>query len=218
MQSMNIHAGMTPEETKAKLEAAIAQWTSELAALEGPGGKVDVLADARQAVKAYTDQLRSDLANAGDEAGEGRVSEALESFLSKIESGLSVAEAEAEFRRLQNEQQTNQYAADFEAAMGGGSSGDSPSDAGASVGGGADATTAAVRPTGIALGPTYSAAAAQAAGQMGSGGSPQEKMTTSIYEMAKTLRELGLLSKDQAASNKQVAILYERFLAAMTYG
>jgi len=53
MQSMNIHAGMTPEETKAKLEAAIAQWTSELAALEGPGGKVDVLADARQAVKAY---------------------------------------------------------------------------------------------------------------------------------------------------------------------
>jgi len=36
--------------------------------------------------------------------------------------------------------------------------------------------------------------------------------------MAKTLRELGLLSKDQAASNKQVAILYERFLAAMTYG
>ena len=83
--------------------------------------------------------------------------------------------------------------------------------------GGVTAATAA-RPIGIALGPTYSAAAAQAAGQMGSGGSPQEKMATSIYEMAKTLRELGLLTRQQTASNEQVVTMYERFLAAMTYG
>jgi hypothetical protein len=53
---------------------------------------------------------------------------------------------------------------------------------------------------------------------MGSGGSPQEKMATSIYEMAKTLRELGLLSRKQDVSNQQVVTMYERFLAAMSYG
>jgi hypothetical protein len=53
---------------------------------------------------------------------------------------------------------------------------------------------------------------------MGSGGSPQEKMATSIYEMAKTLRELGLLTRQQTVSNQQVVTMYERFLAAMSYG
>jgi hypothetical protein len=70
----------------------------------------------------------------------------------------------------------------------------------------------------VALGPTYSAAAAQAAGQMGSGGSPQEKIATSIHDMTKTLRELGLLSRKQDVSNQQVVTMYERFLAAFTYG
>jgi TP901 family phage tail tape measure protein len=215
---------------KRNLEHAIAQGKQEgldttqleadLAALGGPQPKVDVLADARQAVKAYTETLRSDLEAATDEAGSGRVSETLESFLSKIESGLSAAEAEAEFERLKTQQQTDQYAADFEAAMGGGGGGD-PAFAGAT-----DEFKQRQQPTGapldistaVALGPTYSAAAAQAAGQMGSGASPQEKIATSIYDMTKTLHELGLLSRKQDVSNQQVVTMYERFLAAFTYG
>jgi hypothetical protein len=212
---------------KRNLEHAIAQGKikgldttqleAELAALGGPQQKVDVLADARQAVKAYTDQLRTDLAEAGDEAGNGRVSEAMESFLTKIESGLSVAEAEAEFERLKTQQQTDQYAADFEAAMGGESTAGPPSSSPA-PGAGAPIPEAVEPSRGIQLGPTYSAAAAQAAGQMGSGGSPQEQIATSIYDMAKTLRELGLLSRKQDVSNQQVVTMYERFLAAFTYG
>jgi hypothetical protein len=191
---------------------------AELAALGGPQQKVDVLADARQAVKAYTDQLRSDLASAGSEAGSGRVSQALDEFLTKIESGLSVEEASAEFERLKTLQQTDQYAADFEAAMEGNAGTAGTSAAATATGTGGVTAATAARPIGIALGPTYSAAAAQAAGQMGSGGSPQEKMATSIYEMAKTLRELGLLTRQQTVSNQQVVTMYERFLAAMTYG
>jgi hypothetical protein len=63
---------------------------------------------------------------------------------------------------------------------------------------------------------TYNAAAAQAAGFMG-GGSPIEKMTTSVYQMAEDLKELGLLSKEQRVSNEHVVTMYERFLAAFTY-
>jgi hypothetical protein len=63
---------------------------------------------------------------------------------------------------------------------------------------------------------TYNAAAAQAAGFMG-GGSPIEKMTTSVYQMAEDLKELGLLSKEQRVSNEYVVTMYERFLAAFTY-
>jgi len=213
---------------KRNLEHAIAQGKQEgldttqleadLAALGGPQQKVDVLADARQAVKAYTDQLRSDLAKAGDEAGEGRVSEALESFLSKIESGLSVAEAEAEFARLKTQQQTDQYAADFEAAMGAESAAGTQGATGSQSSPAGPAGAVAGLQHAVALGPTYSAAAAQAAGQMGSGGSPQEKIATSIHDMTKTLRELGLLSRKQDVSNQQVVTMYERFLAAFTYG
>jgi len=188
------------------------QLENDLAALGGPQQKVDVLADARQAVKAYTDQLRSDLSGAGGAPGDGAVSQALDSFLTKIESGVSVAEAQAEFEAVKAE-----LAAAKQAEATGPAAG-TPAAAGQAGPQAAPAVAAALAPRGIALGPTYSAAAAQAAGQMGGGGSPQEKMATSIHEMAKTLRELGLLSRKQDASNQQVVTMYERFLAAFQYG
>jgi len=192
------------------------QLEADLAALGGPQQKVDVLADARQAVKAYTDQLRSDLANAGTggTAGEGPVSQALDSFLTKLESGLAVGDAQAEFAALKAELAAAKEAKAAETVAAAGAAG------GTAAAGSPSAPTvdATAVPRGIALGPTYSAAAAQAAGQMGSGASPQEKMATSIHEMAKTLRELGLLSRKQTVSNEHVVTMYERFLAAMTYG
>ena len=54
-------------------------------------------------------------------------------------------------------------------------------------------------------------------GQMG-GGSPQERMAKNIYDMYTELKELGLLTRDQKVSNEQVVTMYERFLAAFTYG
>lgn len=192
------------------------QLEADLAALGGPQQKVDVLADARQAVKAYTDQLRSDVANAGTggTAGEGPVSQALDSFLTKLESGLSVADAQAEFDALKAGLAAAKEAKAAETGAAAGAAGGTAA-AGSPSAPAADATAV---PRGIALGPTYSAAAAQAAGQMGSGASPQEKMATSIHEMAKTLHELGLLSRKQTVSNEHVVTMYERFLAAMTYG
>ena len=71
--------------------------------------------------------------------------------------------------------------------------------------------------TGISLGPTFSAAAAQAAGQMGMS-SPEARMEKSIYEMAQELKEMGLMTREQTVTNAQVATMYERFLAAFTYG
>lgn len=72
----------------------------------------------------------------------------------------------------------------------------------------------------VTLGPSYNASALAISGQLGSGagGSPQEKMATSIHDMADELREMGLLAKNQDASNKQVVTMYERFLAAFAYG
>jgi len=63
---------------------------------------------------------------------------------------------------------------------------------------------------------TYNAAAAQAAGFMG-GGSPIEKMTTSVYQMAEDLKKLGVLSRETRVSNEYVVTMYERFLAAFQY-
>lgn len=79
--------------------------------------------------------------------------------------------------------------------------------------------TAAAAPSGITLGPTFSAAAAMAGayGLRAGGGGPQEKMVLSIQEMAQTLRELGLLSKSQTETNAEVARKYERFLSAMMF-
>lgn len=64
---------------------------------------------------------------------------------------------------------------------------------------------------------THSAAALQAMGQMG-GGSPQERMAKNIYDMYTELKELGFLTREQTVSNNQVAMMYERFLAAFNYG
>ncbi len=69
----------------------------------------------------------------------------------------------------------------------------------------------------VSLGPTYSAAAAQAAGQGGSG-SPVEKMATNIADMRKAVIDLGLLSREQAKKNDEVVTMYQRFLAAFSYG
>jgi hypothetical protein len=64
---------------------------------------------------------------------------------------------------------------------------------------------------------TYSAAAAQAAG-FGGGGTPEDKMVESMFSMRKTLEQLGLMTKEQTASNAYVAAMHERFLAAFQYG
>ena len=68
----------------------------------------------------------------------------------------------------------------------------------------------------VAIGPTFSAAAAQAMGQ--TGGGPQEKMATNIYEMKNAVVELGLLSREQAKDTKEAVAMYQRFLAAFQYG
>jgi hypothetical protein len=68
----------------------------------------------------------------------------------------------------------------------------------------------------VAMGPTYSAAAAQAMGQ--TAGGPQEKMAANIYEMKNAVVELGLLTREQAQNSKEAVAMYQRFLAAFQYG
>jgi len=68
----------------------------------------------------------------------------------------------------------------------------------------------------MSIGPTYSAAAAQAAGQLG--GEARKRRWSRRSRDAKTLRELGLLTRDQTATGERVAVMYERYLAAMSFG
>lgn len=70
----------------------------------------------------------------------------------------------------------------------------------------------------VGIGPTFSAAAAQAAGQTGTSGGPQEKALSYFQQMTKDLRELGLLTKTQTATAQETQALYTRFLAAFTHG
>lgn len=190
----------------AELQAQVADLRAGGSGSANVGQTVDVLADARQAVHAFSQQLRSDLANTGATTGGGPVSQAMDAFLGQLESGVSVADAQAELSALQAELAAAKQAT----ATGPG--------AGATAAGPGAATAARAAERGVEIGPTFSAAAALAAGQIGGAASPQEKMVTSIYEMAKTLREVGLLTRQQTVSNAHVVTLYERFLAAMSYG
>lgn len=213
LRSMNITPDMKPEEKKARLEAAIEQWTKELeATFRAAGDKdIDVLSEARAGIKDYVTKLRSDLSKAGSEAGTGEVSKALEGFLEKIRSGASEAEAKAEYDRLQAEAakvKQQQAAAGAEAGK--------PAAVipGEGEAAGLPTTTGKAAPTNLI---TFSAAAAQAAGQGAAAGGPQERMAQNLFDMRKTLESVGLLQRDMTASNQYVATLFERYLAAFTY-
>lgn len=91
-------------------------------------------------------------------------------------------------------------------AGGGGMGGEQPA--------GIETATGKAAPTNLI---TFSAAAAQAAGQGAAAGGPQERMAQNLFDMRKTLESVGLLQRDMTASNQYVATLFERYLAAFTH-
>jgi hypothetical protein len=189
--------------------ADTSQLERELEQLRAGPKTVDVFADARRAVADYTSSLRGNLA-AGGTAGEGAVSGSLEKFLQKLQSGVSVTDAQAELKALQAELAAAKKQVG-NPKFGGWDRPPPDPDAG-------PAAVPAAVPRGVAIGPTYSAAAAQAAGQMGNGPNPQDKMIVSIRESTQILRELGVLSAKQTLASERAVATQERWLASLTFG
>lgn len=134
-------------------------------------GHEDVLGETRKAVKQYVESLGLP----GVEAGTGNISQWLEDFLDKLESGMAVDDVAKELEALRKEAAKQRE----EATKGG--AGPSPN---TGLGG---AITAV--PRGVALTATYSAAAAQIAGYQ-PGGGPQEKMAVGIAAIERNTAEM----------------------------
>ncbi len=149
----------------------------------------DILADARKAVKQYTEQLEADLktglGNAGKAADEfmqnlpvsvtANLEESIEKFLAQLESGVTVEDAAKELAALRKEAATQGATQAQEKAV---------SDI---EDGGVGGLAVASAPGGAALTATYSAAAARIAGFQ-AGGGPEKKMVDGITEVAKNTK------------------------------
>ena len=156
----------------------------------------DILADARSAVKQFTEQIETDLkaglANAGSSADEfmqnlpgdvtGNIEESIEKFLAQLESGVKVEDAAKELAALREEAATQ---GTQEKAASESEGGPGAADGGLAV---------AVAPRGVALTATYSAAAARIAGFQ-AGGGPEKKMADGITETAKNTKEMTQLQQ-----------------------
>ena len=153
----------------------------------------DVLADAREAVKQFTEQMESDLkaglANAGGAADEfmqnlpvsvtGNLEESIEKFLAQLESGVKIEDAAKELAALREEAATQRATQAQEKV---------PSESEAGVPAAAGGLAAAVASQGVALTATYSAAAARIAGFQ-AGGGPEKQMATGISLIEKHTEE-----------------------------
>lgn len=200
---------------------------ADLAKLGGPQEKVDVLKDAREGVKQFAENLRKDL-SAPTEAGTGRVSLALDEFLKKVESGVSLADAKTDFDRLQSGQQTDAYAAQFAAAMeGGGETAAVVSGTpGASGGPGGEPGEAPLTGEAVAKDnrfaglTTYSAAAAQAIGfgGAGGGGGPAERTAKGVDRLAKLVEDQKAAVLAGNATFEKLNVTWERYITALSYG
>ena len=181
---VDIAAGRATERDQRALKNLRAQ----IADIKAGGGTVDVLADAREAVKQYTETLMANVKAIGGEPGTGKVSESLEAFLTKIESGAGFADAANELRALVAEVAKQKQEAGV-GAVGG------PLAAGGPGAGGVSPVVSAA-PLGVALTATYSAAAARIAGFQPGGGGPEKKMADGITEVAKNTREMTQLQQE----------------------
>ena len=217
MASMGVRAEMSPDEAKAHLEAAIANWEQDLVKIgqtAAKAPKTDVLAGAKESVRQYAENLRVKAAESG-QFGTGAVSKSMEGFLTGLRNGTAVAGAQSELTAAEMAAKLKKLGKDFDElefeAAGpapGEDAPDEPPPKAAVVAAGASTV----------IGPTFSAAAAAAAGFQGSGGgSLQEQMVSSLHDMRASLEAAGMIAKDQFASNLRIEALYEKFVAAMNY-
>lgn len=185
------------------LQKSLEHFRGELAKLEGPSAGVDVLADAREAVKQYVDGLRQSVGSMGVDAGTGQVSQALEDFLQRIEAGGGVEEAAAELAKLREQAAKERAAKDA---------------AGADAAGPADLPTKE-RPAfeGSRLTATYSAAAASIGGFAPAMGA-EERMAGGIDGMVQNGKEMLTKLDEMLRQNIVIETLYQQFLAGWKIG
>ena len=167
------------------------------------GATVDVLADAREAVKQYTESM---VANAGDlsgalggEPGTGKVSELLDAFLTKLESGSGIADAAKELAALRKEaakrktEETKKESSKKEPPP--------------------PTSMPAVAPRGVALTATYSAAAARISGYQPGGGGPEEQMANGIDSVKESAKQMVTQLNKLGGFGQSLGRQLEQFLA-----
>ena len=117
----------------------------------------------------------------GGEPGTGSVSEGLEAFLAKLESGAGIEDAAAKLAALREEAaKARKEAAKKKTPEAGGEG---------AGGGGVPGSAVAAAPHGVALTATYSAAAARIAGYQ-PGGGPEKKMVDGIVAIERNTKEM----------------------------
>jgi hypothetical protein len=175
------------------------------------GGPADVTDEAARnaaaATKAKADAFRRQL-DAVDAAASANTQDAAGDAVANVDA--ATAKANAKIEELKKRLDSLKSAEDFQAFMS--DLKQMQADQGRA---GAGGMVAAVKSS-LALGPTFSAAAAQAAGQVGI--APQDRMAKAVEEQKGILADVKQAIDAGNALAQQSVTIYERFLAAMTYG